>query len=217
MLSAPLCARSLTSSAAFSEVEFTYVVVREAPFTSKVVLVLKFVPVTLSVAAGFPAGKLEGERLLTPGTGLFTVKVVTTEGRPLGFATVTNGVPATAIEPAGMAACNTVELTNADETTLELNVTTEPAVKPDPVNVSVKPGPPGSSAGRNKAANHRLCTRRKDRQQRACRRASSDCGWVRHGNIDRALTRNIAGGDRDGELCGADKCRCPGEAIEIHG
>ena len=142
MLSAPLWARSLASTAAFREVEFTNVVVREAPFTSTVELVLKFVPVTLSVAAGFPAGKLEGEMLPAPGTGLFTVKVVTTDGGPFGFATVTNGVPATAMALAGMVACNSVALTNADDTTLELNVTTELAVKKVPVSVSVKAEPP---------------------------------------------------------------------------
>jgi len=110
-LSVPLWAKSLAVRAAFSDVELTNVVTRELPLTRTVELELKFVPDMLSVIAAFPAGTEEGERLLAPGTGLFTVKVVTTEGRPPGFATVTNGVPATAMAVAGMAACSCVALT----------------------------------------------------------------------------------------------------------
>ena len=122
--------------------ELTYVVVRELPFTMTLELVLKFMPMTFKVAAAFPSGKLEGERLPAPGTGLFTVNDVTRDGLPPGFVTVTNGVPATAIALAGIAACNCVALTNAEETILELKLTTEPAVNPVPVNVSVNAGPP---------------------------------------------------------------------------
>jgi len=109
-VSAPLWAKSLAVRAAFSDVELTRDVTRELPLTRIVELVLKFVPATLSVIAALPAGTVEGERLLAPGNGLFTVKVATTEGIPPGFATVTNGVPATAMAVAGMAACSCVAL-----------------------------------------------------------------------------------------------------------
>ena len=88
--------------------ELTKVVVRVLPPTRTVELVLKPVPVTLRVTAAFPAATVDGERLLAPGNGLFTVNVVTRDGLPPGFATVTNGVPATAIALAGIAACNCV-------------------------------------------------------------------------------------------------------------
>jgi hypothetical protein len=140
--SVPPCAESFASRAAFSDVELTNVVARELPLIRTVEVVLKFAPVTLRLTAPAPADTVDGETLFSPGTGLFTVNVVTTDGSPPGFATVTNGVPATAMALAGIAACNCVALTNADETTLKLNVTTEPAVKPFPASVSVNAGPP---------------------------------------------------------------------------
>ena len=108
ILREPLWAKSVAGSTALSEVEPTYVVARELPLTRTVELVLKFVPVTLTVTAALPAGSVEGTRLLVPGNGLFTVNVVTSDGLPPGFATVTNGVPAAAIAAAGIAACNCV-------------------------------------------------------------------------------------------------------------
>ncbi len=150
MFNVPLWAKSLAGRAALSDVELTWVVARELPLTRTVELVLKFVPVTLRVAAALPAGTLEGERLLAPGTGLLTINVVTREGLPPGFPTVTNGVPATAMALAGIAACNSVELTNAAETTPDLKVTTEPEVNPVPVRISVNAGPPAVAlAGTN--------------------------------------------------------------------
>ena len=142
MLSVPLWAKSVADKAACSNVELTKVVWRLVPFARTAELLLKFVPVTLSVIAGLPAGLLEGERLLVIGTGLFTTNVVTSDGAPPGFATVTNGVPAAAIALAGIAACNCVWLTNAEDTMLELKVTMEPEVKPLPDSVIVNAGPP---------------------------------------------------------------------------
>src|SRR5258708_34108253 len=97
------------------------------------------------VIAAFPAGTVDGERLLVPGTGLFTVNVVTSDGLPPGFATVTNGVPATAIALEGIAPCSCVALTNADETMLDLKVQTELALKPVPSRIKEKPAPPAVS------------------------------------------------------------------------
>jgi hypothetical protein len=81
------------------------VVARGLPPTKTVELELKFVPVTVRVTAALPAETVVGERLLAPGTGLLTVKVVTRDGLPPWFLTVTKGVPATAMALAGIAAC----------------------------------------------------------------------------------------------------------------
>jgi hypothetical protein len=133
-----------------SDVELAKVVTRGLPPTSTVELELKFVPVTVSVSAALPAATVFVERLLAAGTGLFTVKVVTRDGLPPGFATVTNGVPATAIALAGIAACNCVGSLYAAETGLDLKVTMELDVNPVPVNVRVKAGPPAVAlAGTN--------------------------------------------------------------------
>jgi hypothetical protein len=72
----------------------------------------------------------------------FTVNVATTDGLPPGFATVTKGVPATAMALAGIAACKRVALTNDVETEMELKVTAELTVNPVPTIWSVNPGPP---------------------------------------------------------------------------
>jgi hypothetical protein len=106
MFSAPLCAKSLEGNVAVSNVELETVVGRRLPPTRTVEPALKFVPVTVKVTAASPAETVVGERLLAPGTGLLTVKVVTRDGLPPGFVTVTKGVPATAMALAGIAACN---------------------------------------------------------------------------------------------------------------
>ena len=72
-----------------SDVELETVVDRGLPLTKTVELVLKFVPVTVSITAGFPAGTVVGEMALDAGTGLLTIKVVTRDGLPPGLATVT--------------------------------------------------------------------------------------------------------------------------------
>ena len=99
-------------------------------------------PVTLRVIAAFPAGTLEGERLLAPGNGLFTVNVATTDGRLPGFAAVTIGVPATAMALAGMLACNSTTLKNVVGTVFPLKVTTKLGVKLLPDTLNVNDGPP---------------------------------------------------------------------------
>ena len=99
-------------------------------------------PVTVNVTAGSPADTVGGEKLLAPGTGLLIVNVVTSEGLPPVFDTVTKGVPATAIALAGIAACNWVESLYVAETWPDLNVTTELDVNPVPVRIRVNAGPP---------------------------------------------------------------------------
>src|SRR5690349_11089401 len=101
MFRMPLWAKSPAGNAAVSDAGFENVVGRGLPPTRTVELELKFVPVTASVSAALPAATVLVERSLAPGTGLFTVKVVTREGLPPGLATITKGVPATAIALAG--------------------------------------------------------------------------------------------------------------------
>jgi len=103
---------------------------------------LKFAPVTFSVKAPLPGAAPEGVRELSSGTGLFTVNVTTVEGRPPGFATVTIGVPATAIALAGMLACNSETLENVVAIGIPLKLTIELAEKLFPDKVNVNAGPP---------------------------------------------------------------------------
>jgi hypothetical protein len=106
MFNVPLRTKSLAVRAALREVELTNVVARGLPLAKTEELVVKFVPTTFNVIAAFPAATVDGERLLAPGMGLFTVNVTTTDGAPPGFATVTSGVPATVMALAGTAACS---------------------------------------------------------------------------------------------------------------
>ena len=99
-------------------------------------------PVMLTLSPALPGATLVGARLLAAGTGLLTVNVFTTDGFPPGFATVTNGVPATAIAAAGIAADSCVEFTKAEDTVLEPKVTTDEGPKPVPVIASVNCMPP---------------------------------------------------------------------------
>src|SRR5579872_4231213 len=99
----------------------------------------------VSVIAPFPAGTLDGEMLVAVGTGLtglLTVNDTATDGFPSEFATVTRGVPATAIALEGIFTCNSVTLKNVGDNWLPPKVTMEFAVKLLPVRVSVKDGPP---------------------------------------------------------------------------
>lgn len=104
--------------------------------------VLKLLPLTCSVSAPLPGAALGGVSELSSGTGLFTVNVTTVEGRLPGFATVTIGVPATAIALAGMLACNSETLENVVDIGTSLKLTTELGVKLLPDNVNVNEGPP---------------------------------------------------------------------------
>jgi hypothetical protein len=92
--------------------------------------------------AGWPATRETLETGALNMKSSLTVNVATKERLPPGFATVTKGVPATAMALAGIAASKRVAFTNAAETALELKVTTELAVNPVPTIWSVNAGPP---------------------------------------------------------------------------
>lgn len=103
---------------------------------------LKLVPETSSESAPLPGGALDGVSELTCGAGLFTVNVMTVEGRLPGLDTVTIGVPATAMALAGMLACNSVVLKNEVAIGIPLKLKTELAEKLLPDTVNGNAGPP---------------------------------------------------------------------------
>jgi hypothetical protein len=74
-------------------------------------LLLKFVPVTVSVNPALPVIALDGEMLVAVGTGLLIVNVSAADSTPPPK-TVTDDVPAVAISDAAIDVVNLVELTN---------------------------------------------------------------------------------------------------------
>jgi len=111
MLNVPLCEKSVAGIVAVNVVALINVVGSGEPFTSTFEDELKFVPDTFKVKLALLGATLVGERLPMVGKGLLTVNVVTTDGLPPGFTTVTKGVPPTAIALAGIDADNCVGLT----------------------------------------------------------------------------------------------------------
>ena len=64
----------------------------------------------------------------------------------VGLTTATDAVPAVAMSEAEMLAVSCESLTYVVARALPFQFTVEPATKPVPFTVSVKPGPPGSTA-----------------------------------------------------------------------
>lgn len=104
----------------------------------------KFVPFTVKVKAALPAVALVGERLVMPGTGLFTVKFEAAEVPPpgAGFTTFTERVPAVATSLAVMLAVSCVALTKVVVRLLPFTCTTDVLTKLPPFTVKVKAAPP---------------------------------------------------------------------------
>src|SRR6266853_4868562 len=142
MFSVPPCERSLGSRVACSEVELTKVVTRELPFTRTVDPCVKFIPLTFSVSALLPAGRLGGETVPPAGGGLFTTKVARNDMPTPGFVTMTTGLPARAMALAGMLANNCAELTYVVGSLFRLKLIMELGVKPVPTTVSMNAGSP---------------------------------------------------------------------------
>jgi hypothetical protein len=125
MFSVPPREKSTAMRLAWSNVVLSNTVTRGLPFTSTTEPCTKFTPVTFNVSAAVPAEILVGETELPPGAGLFTANVVTTEITPPGLVTITNGFPTTAIALAGIAACNSEELTKVVATMFKLKLICE--------------------------------------------------------------------------------------------
>ena len=112
ILSVPPCTRSLAGRVASRTVALTCVVRRAVPFTRIVEDRLKLLPTTATVSAVLPAETLEGERLLSCGTGLLTANAITGDVPPPGgeFTTVIFNVPPCERSPGKSVACSNEEL-----------------------------------------------------------------------------------------------------------
>ena len=87
---------------------------RALPLNRTAELLLKFVPFTVKVKAVSPANLVVGDKLLTVGTGLFTVTInggVDVPPPGVGFVTVTAAVPPVANSEAAICAVSWVEFT----------------------------------------------------------------------------------------------------------
>ena len=147
----PAFAISAADTAAVSRVPFTKVVVRAVPFHLTVELLMKFVPLSVSVNAEPPAVAELGAILDKPGTGFcggpteLMVKVCVDEVPPpgAGLKTMTAAVPVEARALAGISVLSVEPLTNVVvPITAPFQRTVELEMKLDPVSVSVTAGLP---------------------------------------------------------------------------
>jgi len=122
----------------------TNVVANGTPLKSIVDEPLKFVPVTVSVKDGPPAVVEVGEIEVVVGTGFLIVSVCALEVPPpgVGFTTVTDAVPPTAISAAVIVAVRVVLETKVVALPEPLKSTVDEALKFVPVTVSVNCAPP---------------------------------------------------------------------------
>jgi hypothetical protein len=109
---------------------------------------LKPVPVTVSVNAWLPTAMDDGLSAVNTGAALWTVNDNAAEVPPpgAGLTTVICAVPAAAISLSRIEAVTCVALTKAVARDTPFQCTAEPATKPEPVAVRVKPAPPAKAA-----------------------------------------------------------------------
>ena len=188
---------SLAKIAAVNCVALTKVVVRGLPFHAIEEVETNFVPVTVRVKAGPPAGALEGEREVAVGTGLLTVKATVLEVPPPGeeFTTVTGTVLPMAMSLAKIAAFNCVALTKVVVRGLPAHSTVEPETKFVPVTVSVKAAAPAvRTRGRKRSGRgYRVV----DRKSGSVRSTASRCR-IGHYNGVGSCGSLVARAQRDG-------------------
>ena len=144
----PAAAMSAAVMAACKVVLDTKVVVRAVPFHCTTDEDRKLAPVTVSVNAAPPTRVELGFKDPAVGTGLLViVKVNVLVGPPpgAGVKTETCAVPGVAMSAAVMAACKLVLDTKVVVRALPFHLTIEGGLKPVPVTVSVKPGPPATA------------------------------------------------------------------------
>jgi hypothetical protein len=146
----PVDVTSLARIDAVSCVALTNVVVFALPLNFTVEPFTKFVPFTVSVNAAEPAAIVDGEIVVTVGTGFdaaVIVNVTEFDVPPpgVGFVTVTAGVPAVATSLARIDAVSCVALTNVVVFAVPLNFTTELLTKFVPFTVSVRAPDPAAT------------------------------------------------------------------------
>ena len=138
MLGAPCEAISPLPTDAVSWLALTNTVGNPDPFHRTVEPAVNPEPFTVKVNPAPPAGVCGGLRLVIVGTGAVTVKEAPLDKTP-PLLTATVKTPSELMKLAGIAAVNCVALTKVVETGSPLHITTELAVKPDPLTVRVKP------------------------------------------------------------------------------
>ena len=123
--------------------ELTKVVVCEAPFQVMEVALVKPEPLTVSGKAPLPAVALLGRRLVIPSDSLMMNVNAGGEILP-DSATVTEAVPGEAMRGAAMVVVNCPEFTNVVVCAAPFQVMEVALVKPEPLTVSRKAGPPAT-------------------------------------------------------------------------
>jgi len=135
---------SLAEMGAVNCVLLTNVVVLPEPFQFTVEPDKKFNPFTVSGKAGPVATALEGEREVIVGPVVVKVRAFEVPPPGAGVETVTCAEPVLAISVEGIAAVTFVPLTKVVVRLLPFQCTCEPEIKPAPVSVNVKSGPPAA-------------------------------------------------------------------------
>jgi len=140
----PAVVMSPAEMAARNSVLLTNVVVRSEPFQRTTDGAAKLAPLTVSVNPAPPAVALLGESETAVGAGGLIVNVRALDVSPIGKKsnTVTCADPVRATSLAGMAARNSVPLTNVVVRFESFQRTTEEATKFVPLTVSVNAAPP---------------------------------------------------------------------------
>jgi hypothetical protein len=136
----PIEAMSVAGTIAVNCVALTNVVVKPAPFHSATEVLMKFVPVRVSVKAAPPAAAEVGDSAASVGVGVtaaLTVNVCAVEVPPPGVAvnTVTEAVPAFVSKFVGTIAVNCVALTKVVTRSAPFQSTTDEPTKFVPVTV----------------------------------------------------------------------------------
>ena len=139
MLAVPAVAIFAAGTGAVNEVALTYVVVSPVPFQLITELLVKLVPVAVSVNADPPAMAVFGVTELSTGTGgLCTINASAVEVPAPAVETVILSVPAVVIFAAGTIAVNEVALTNVVVSAVVFQLMVDVLVKLVPVAISVK-------------------------------------------------------------------------------
>src|SRR3990172_8493817 len=113
---------------------------RSLPLNWTAELLMKLLPLTVSVKAASPTKALVEERLVIVGAGLLTEKLKAVEVPPpgAGLTTTTGITPAVLMSAAVISAVNCVLLPKWVSRSLLLKRTTEPLTKPEPFTVRMK-------------------------------------------------------------------------------
>src|SRR5579871_2769653 len=145
-LAVPPAAIRLEGTVAVNCEELTNVVLRKLEFHCTVAPLRKPLPLTVRVNDDPPASTEVGLSEEMNGPGAAIVKVIGLDAVPPGFTTATEAVPTLTIRAAGTNAVTWFELMTVVDRKDEFHCTVAPEAKPEPLTVSVNPGPPEGAA-----------------------------------------------------------------------